>query len=356
MKVIFVVPNLSSGGAERVVSILSNSFVECGIKVDVLLLKDCTVSYSINEEVNIVHLDADLLTCSKIESFKLMRSYFKKEKRQNDKLVVIPFLDVCLKRALVAAWGLNIPIIASERNDPNQKGVSFVKKIKANIPYLLSQHCVFQTRGAQDYYCKSVRKKSSIIMNPLVMPRDVRWKGADSKCLVSVGRLEQQKNQHLLIDAFSKIHCDYPDYTLEIYGEGSLRDILQKRINELGLGESVCLCGNSSNIYGVLENAFLFVLPSNYEGMSNALIEALSIGMPVITTDHPCGGAKMLVQHGENGLLIPVNDEDAMVCAIKSILEDRKLALHISENSRRLKDVLSVEKISKMWMDILVRL
>jgi len=353
MKIIFVIPNLSSGGAERVISILADSFIEHGVDVDILLLKERKISYSISEKVNIVYLDMDLLSCSKITACKYMRKYFKKEKQKHKKIVVIPFLDVCLKRTLIASLGLNIPVIASERNDPNQKGTSFIKKIKSNIPYILATHCIFQTTGARNYYCRIVRNKSDIIMNPLSMASDIQWKGQKSRRIISVGRLEPQKNQMLLINAFSHIHKEFPDYKLEIYGEGSLRKQLQSRINELNLEDAVYLCGCSSDIYSIMENALLFVLSSDYEGLSNALIEALSTGMPVISTDHQCGGAGMLIKNGANGMLIPVNDEYAMFNAMKRIIEDEEFALSIAENARKIRKVLSVEKISNKWLDII---
>ena len=353
MKIIFVIPNLSAGGAERVITILANSFVERSIDVDILLLKNRETAYPISEKVNIVHLGMDLLFSSKLTACKMMRKYFRKEKQASEKLVLIPFLDVCLKRTLCASFGLNIPVIASERNDPNQKGTSFIKKIKSNIPYMLATHCIFQTTGARNYYCRIVRNKSDIIMNPLSMASDIQWKGQKSRRIISVGRLEPQKNQMLLINAFSHIHKEYPDYKLEIYGEGSLRKQLQSRINELNLKDAVYLCGCSSDIDSIMENALLFVLPSDYEGLSNALIEALSIGMPVISTDHQCGGAGMLIKNGANGMLIPVNDEYAMFNAMKRVIEDEKFALSIAENARKIRKVLSVEKISNKWFDII---
>ena len=353
MKVIFVVPNLGPGGAERVISILSNSFVENDIDVDIFLLRDNRISYQLSERVNIVYFNIDLLSCAARVSCRIMREYFKNQKRNNDKVIIIPFLDTCLKHVLVSSIGLKIPVIASERNDPYQKGTSLISRIKANIPYLLASCCVFQTKGAKEYYCGWVRRKGHIIMNPLIIGEDVEWQGQTSKHIVSVGRLEPQKNQLLLIDAFSHIHNEYPEYILEIYGEGTLREKLKQRIEALGLGEVVFLCGHSPDIQNVLVNAYLFVLPSDYEGMSNALIEALSIGMPVVTTDHPCGGARMLVDNGINGILVPVKHERAMICAVKNMLENQAFASQIGKEAYKVRELLSVQKITKEWLNVI---
>lgn len=355
MKIVFVIPDLGSGGAERVISILSDSFVKRELDVDVLLLQEHRVCYTVSDKVNIVYLGENLLTCSKKKACQIMRGYFKKQKEQYGKVIAVPFLDVSLKRVLVATFGLKIPIIASERNDPYQKGRGLVDRIKANLPYWLASHCVFQTPGAREYYGKTVQKKGSVIMNPLMMPGDISWKGQKSKRMVSVGRLEPQKNQMLLINAFAQIHKIYPEYTLDIYGEGSLRESLQQRIDELGLRDTVFLRGHSADIHAILEESLLFVLSSDYEGLSNALIEAMAVGMPVISTDHPCGGAKVLIQNNENGILVPVNDEFAIVLAMKQVIEDADLALALGKRARLVRELLSVDRVTTEWKTVFDR-
>lgn len=356
MKIIFVIPNLAHGGAERVISILSNSFVEKECDVDVVLLQDIQVSYQLSNKVNLIHFGKNLLTCKKKLAYNILRNYFKKQKRMYEKVVVIPFLDTCLKRTLLSVVGLNLPVIASERNDPYQKGSSIIARIKSNIPYMLASHCVFQTEDARDYYCSIVRKKSDVILNPLVMPNDVCWNGYESKRIVTVGRLEPQKNHSLLVDAFGFIHSEYPDYKLEIYGEGSLRESLQLQINSLGLANYVTLCGYTSDVFQILQDSLLFVMPSDYEGLSNALIEALAVGIPTISTDHPCGGARMVLKNGMNGVLIPVKDKNALVQAMKTIIENRQFAAMISENGYKIRERLSVQRIIHKWMDVIGRL
>lgn len=356
MKIIFIIPNLGAGGAERVISILSDSFLGKSMNVDVILLQDNTISYSISDKVDTVYFDMNLLSCSKKLSCKILRDYFKKQKREHGGVVVIPFLDTCLKRALLATAGLNIPVIACERNDPYQKGNTLIARLKANLPYLMASHCVFQTPGAGEYYYSRVQKKGDIIMNPLVMSDDIIWKGQASKRIVSVGRLEPQKNQLMLIDAFYKVHQEYPEYSLEIYGEGYMKEILQSKIDDLHLNQSVILRGHSPNIPAILEDSYMFVMSSDYEGLSNALIEALAVGMPVVTTDHPCGGAKMLIKDGINGILVPTGDADSMAIAMKRVIESSDFACQIGENAYHIRELLSVEQITNKWIDMIQKL
>ena len=112
-----------------------------------------------------------------------------------------------------------------------------------------------------------------------------------------------KKNQKILIEAFSKIEGAYPEYELIIYGEGSLRETLEKQVRDLGIEQKVKLPGNDANVLEKIRDAGIFVLSSNYEGMPNALIEAMALGIPSISTDCPCGGPKTLVQPYINGLL-----------------------------------------------------
>lgn len=353
MKIIFVIPNLGSGGAERVISILSTSFADEDINVDIILMHNKEVAYPISKKVNIIYFDMDLLSCPKRLSCKIMRDYFKKQKQEYKKVVVIPFLDTCLKRTVISVAGLNIPVIACERNDPYQKGTGVMDRMKANLPYLMASYSVFQTTGALEYYYNRVQKKSTVIMNPLAMSENIKWNGIKSKRIVSVGRLEPQKNQLMLLKSFYSVHKEHPEYILEIYGEGSMREILQEKIYELQLEKCVFLRGHSSDIPKILEESFLFVLSSDYEGMSNALIEALAVGMPVVTTDHPCGGARMLVKDGENGILVPTGDAYAMANAINKLIESKNLAYKMGEKAYQIRERLSVKQIADQWTNVI---
>ena len=170
------------------------------------------------------------------------------------------------------------------------------------------------------------------------------------KVIVNVGRIEGQKNQLLLIKSFEKIMDKFPDYKLIIYGEGSKKEELIKYINERKLNDRVVLAGQVDNIYDKIYDASLFVLSSDYEGMPNALIEAMCLGLPVISTDCPCGGPKMLIKDGVNGFLVPVNDENIMSETISRILADDKLRKELSINASKLKEMVSSNVVNQKWL------
>lgn len=354
MKVVFVLPNLAAGGAERVVTLLSREMVSRGTAVDIFLMLNGIVKYDVPDGVNVINMDGQLLT--RFKRIRQMRAYFKQEQQKNKSVVVIPFHDSCLNHALAAAVGLSIPVIACERNNPYVKGNSRRARLKANLPYKLASHCVFQTPEAQDYFWPSIQRKSSIIFNPLQIASSIRWSGFEGRRIVSVGRLEPQKNQAMLIEAFAQVHAHSPGYTLDIYGEGTLRGKLQELICSLGLENVVFLRGYSSRIHEELAQASLFVLSSDYEGMSNALIEALAIGTPVVSTDHPIGGARAVIRNGENGILTPVGDSSALAVAIMELLKDPERAERMSERAGKIRDDLDSRKITKDWLDMIFRL
>lgn len=351
MKVVFMLPNLGAGGAERVVTILSRAMIQRGISIDIVLMLTNTVQYQVPEGVRLVKLNT--YERSAKERLKRLRGYFCQEREQYDRMVVIPFQDNCLKYALVAAMGLKMPVIACERNDPYQKGRSGLSRFKANLPYALAKHCIFQTPDARDYYRMGVQNKSSVIVNPLVLPESLRWQGEDSRRIMSVGRLEPQKNQKILLEAFALIHAQHPEYTLEIYGEGALRQQLQAQIDGLGLQNAVSLRGYASDIHEKLTQCAMFVLPSDYEGMSNALMEALAIGVPTVTTDHPIGGARMLIENEVSGLMTPVGDAKALYYAMDRLLREPALARKLSENGMRVRQMLQVDTVVQQWLDVI---
>jgi glycosyltransferase involved in cell wall biosynthesis len=172
---------------------------------------------------------------------------------------------------------------------------------------------VFQTEDAAKYFEGIIKCDSKIIPNP-INPKFIKepYKGEREKNIVTVGRLESQKNQKMLIEAFGKIESKYPEYSLLIYGDGSKKEELQDLIKEKGLENKVILKGKIDDVENVIDKAKMFVLSSDYEGMPNALMEAMALGLPCISTDCPCGGPRYLMENGKSGLLVPVGNSDAM--------------------------------------------
>ena len=191
-------------------------------------------------------------------------------------------------------------------------------------------------------------KNSVIIPNPVTVACHA---SNTQPRIVSVGRLTPQKNQKLLIDAFKQICNSYPEHTLSIYGDGELKEKLSKMIVDYGIDNKVFLHGNIENVHEEISNSELFVLPSNYEGLSNALLEAMIIGLPCISTD--CAGSSEYIVDGKSGLLVPVNDRDALVTAMQKMLDNEELRQRCQKGAKNIIKRVDKDVVLKKWFEII---
>lgn len=264
--------------------------------------------------------------------------------------VIVGFWIHPLFYALPMKMISNLSIIYSARNDP-ATGYGKLARIMRCFVVRICDGCVFQTHDAMKYFSESIQRKSKVIFNPTYIKYD-DYPRPDSRrdVIVNVGRLSKQKNQALLIKAFAEVHKVYKAIKLEIYGEGELRDELQLLIDKLGLSEYVFLKGTTPNVIGKVYGAKLFVLSSDYEGMPNALIEAMCVGTPIISTDCPCGGPRELVGLANAGKLTKVGDLSEIVAAIMDSLAG-------NNKDAGLKNIcyyLSQDEIFSQWYDFLI--
>ena len=213
---------------------------------------------------------------------------------------------------------------------------------------------VFQTDEARDYFCKKIQDKSIVIANP-VDDRFLKTKyvGYKSTEFINVGRLNEQKNQILLIESFKDIIKKYPNYKLLIYGEGSLKNELSMYIKDNKLNNNVKLCGNVDDIENILKDKKGFILSSKYEGMPNALMEAMAVGLPCISTSCPCGGPKELIDGNKNGLLVENNNKEELTSSICRLIEDNNICRQLSKNARDKMQEYNCDKIVNKWFDFM---
>ena len=209
---------------------------------------------------------------------------------------------------------------------------------------------VFQTEEQRRYFSKDIQNKSVVIYNPIKDEfLNTNKTIQKENTIISVGRLVEQKNQKMLIEAFAKIAKEYPNYKLKIFGTGPLELKLKKQIEELNLADKIILCGVCDDIKNELEKSKIFVLSSDYEGMPNALIEAMAVGLPVISTNCPCGGPKELIENEKNGLLIEVGSIEELTKKMKYLIENQKKAEEMGENAEKIKYKLNSRNILKQW-------
>lgn len=352
MKITFCIPSLGSGGAERVVSVLANKFVENGYDVSVIMLSHLLCVYPLSDKVDVVSLDCD--EDGKLPFIKRYPVRLKKIRNAVKKLspdVVISFMSETNTDVCFALAGMNIPVIVSERNDPAIDPASRVKQWMRRFAYIKPTGFVFQTPDAKEYFSKRIQNKSRIILNPLADYLPEPYDGERENRIVAVGRLNKQKNFPMLIDAFSSFSAKHPEYVLEIYGEGVLEEKLKEYILEKGLSEKVILKGFCKDVHSHTVNAAMFVMSSDFEGMPNALLEAMAIGLACISTDCPCGGPRMLIEPYKNGILVPVNDSRKMLEAISFMAENPDKAEEMAKNAVEIRYRAHVDSIAEQWMN-----
>lgn len=354
MNIMFAIGSLSGGGAERVVARLATEFSRRGHCVTICMIAKNLIEYEIDSKVKTIYIEpiTSIYGIRYLERSLKFRKYVNKFNPD----IVISFTSGVSSFVLFALKGTRHRIIISERNNPYCDPVSTKLRRKRDKLYENADGLVFQTQEAKEYFSKSIQKKSAIIINPIGEDIPNPYNGEREALLVSVGRLEPQKNHKLLINAFVEINKQYPNYLLKIYGEGRLKMQLQEQIEQLNLQRSVFLMGYSNNVLSEIKKASAFILSSDYEGISNALIEAMALGIPVVSTDHPIGGAKLLIKNGENGMLTPVGDKDALIKSILKILSNRTFAKDISKRALYVRECASISSVANEWIDFIYKI
>lgn len=357
MKILFCLGSFSKGGAERVVSNLSNFLIEEN-QVKIISLTKTEMAYPLNENIEFEFLDKKEYKGIKENVFsKIVKNLkrllkIKKRIKEFSPDIIVSFLPEPCFLVLALKKQNHIPVIISVRNDPKKEYESNIYNKLMKKLYPKADGVVFQTEDAKKYFDGIITCETEVIPNPINQDFIIEpYDGERKKVIVSVGRLQEQKNHALLIDAFSKLPKKYEEYKLIIYGEGILRNELSKKIQDLNLQNRVLLPGISENIKEAIYNAAIFVLSSNYEGMPNALMEAMTMGIPVIATDCPCGGPKFLIRNNENGILINVNHVQELTEAMEKILSNKSFSNKLGKNASEIRNTLSPTKINNEWYE-----
>ena len=353
MNITFTVPAMKFGGAERVISILSNQWTKMGHNVNIIIVgEDPACAYPLDSIVNVVCLGGPKKRAITAH-IQLIRKIRKTILELKTDTTISFLIGTCAYTAL-ALLGKNIPLIYSERADPFVRKKRKSMRVFQALVNVFSKGMVFQTEGAKEFYSKKIQRQSVVILNPFdtdILPRyDIENR---KKEIVTMGRLESQKNHKLLIEAFALIADEFKDYKLKIYGDGILKEELQKQIDVLGLSGQVELMGAQKDILNKINKASLFVLSSDFEGLPNALIEAMCVGIPSVSTDCSPGGARELIKDGENGFIVPCNDAKSLADAMKKVLSDNELAQKISVEGKKIAKRMECDQIAKKWIDFI---
>lgn len=349
MKIVFFIGSLAGGGAERVISILANHYCERGWDVEIALLLKNEVGYQLDDKIKIVDLVGRRSSYFEnlFQWVRGIRKYLKVSRPDR----IVSFIGRINALVLLSTWGMKIPVVVSERNDPKHDGRGRLMLALCNWCYG-TRRCraiVHQTQYEESCFHRTLARKSYVIPNPI----EVKAKRAEVQRgrIVTAGRLIEQKNHAMLISAISVLVENFPEMCADIYGNGALQLSLQEQIDQKGLSETVHLRGNVGDLHQRMASADIFVMTSEFEGLSNALLEAMMLGLPCITTDYP--GADEAIQNGENGLIVPRGNVYELAGAIARILTDDKLRVRLSENALKTSNSYKKENVLVLWENVI---
>lgn len=356
-KIILLVSSMNSGGAERVASTLANAWVSRGDQVILMPTfsgrGECF--YQLSSGVRLVYL-ADLIKSNVRKWGKLWRRLFALRrfivKERPD--VIVSFLPNVNVAAIIASIGLAIPIIVCERTDPFVMPISRFWRLACCMAYPFADALMVQTQSVAHKYASTGCNLRRIRVVPNPVPKQMLnikrcWDDARVKRILSVGRLEDEKQFCILIKVFADLAQAHPDWTLRIVGEGSLRGNLQRQVSDLGLDARVELPGRTLNIQDEFMQADVFALTSKYEGFPNALLEAMALSLPCVAFDCSSGPREMSME-GQVALLVPLNDTHALKVALERLLVDEDL--RISLGAKACASVMtrfSLDKVLEDW-------
>lgn len=356
-KILFHLNCLEQGGAERVVSNLANQFIKENYEVLVTTQWQGEDEFQLDHRVRRIHVGLKEQDEGKnrISKVLLRIKYLRKCIKDENPDIVIAFAHKANYRALTAAIGLKVPVVISVRTDPAGHYDSLLDKIQIPLLFPRAAGCVFQTEGQRDFFPEYLQQKSRIILNPvndkyLNVPKPE----TREKTVVQSGRLVDFKNQPMLLQAFFQVHAKHPDYDLKIYGPDSFdgtKEILEGIIKENHAEDFIHLMGGSDELEKQLPKAAVYAFSSDWEGLPNALLEAMALGLPIVATDCPCGGPRTVITDGVNGLLVPIKDAQAMTEGINRLIEDRELAEKLGENARKISEKINGVSIIAQWRD-----
>lgn len=356
MKILFVSYLAGFGGLERMLINLANDMTEKKHNVHMVILGLNSIKYNLSQNID-YHFIADRSSSKAIcvvDRYIKLNKYIKEE--QPD--VIVSFMRQAAYLCTFMGENIARKTIYSERWDPyNHKIDLGFRKFIRRASYKRMGGIVFQSESARKSLNYKIKGHIEIIPNPVYVIDSIPTANIlNGRRIVTVGRLHEQKNHDLLIDAFAMLPDDKKEYTLEIYGEGPLRNELQHKIDALGLNDRVFLMGAFSDVHKRIASATIFVMSSDYEGMPNALLEAMALGLPCISTDYSPGSLHEFMTDGVNGLIVPCGDPIALANAMNRLLDDENLRRDIGNRAEEVQDKFSPDKIYDKWEHFFYRI
>lgn len=332
---------MGKGGSERVLSQLVPEMVKRGDEVSIYLLVNTKISYTLPSEVSVIFLRK-----SKHNIFNIFYWFKSIRKIAKNSNIIISFAYKINIIVFFSSFGLkNKKHIYSERTHPKYDGRSFFGMLLCNFVYRKIDRLVVQNETIQKSFQSKVQINSTIIPNPVGQVLDFKYQ-VNSNQIIAVGRLTIEKNFSLLVESFKLVIEQIPNLTLVIFGEGPMRLALEKLIENLDLSYNVKLPGITENIFQELSKSSIFVQTSLFEGQSNALLEAMVHGVPVVATYYD--GIDEIIDDSINGWIVNP-DPKSLAGLIIEVMSAKQLRINASIESKKIASNLNVSKIFQIW-------
>ena len=362
MHVGMLIGALSRGGAERVLLNIARDLRDKGNKITIVTQYKAEDEYEVPEGIERIVFgltDAEE-GGNRLKNIRLRLSKLSGIWREKKPDVILSFIGKNNFMAIRTGHKLGIPVVAAVRAVRDMEYYTPLMRFLADRYLGRAEAVVFQSRDNLLAFSGSVRKKALILKNPVEAGFFEKvYEGEREKRIVSVGRIDKEKNHRLLADAFMELSKEDPGsvegWTLEVFGEGDLRKELTGYVEEKGFGDRIFFRGKSTDVAESIKKAAVFVLPTNMEGYPNALIEAMILGLACISTDCPAGGPRELIAHDVNGLLTPVGNLGKMKENLQILLNNRQKREALGENAKKTAALYSPEKVLGEWEAVLTK-
>ncbi len=359
MRILLLIYSLAMGGAERVAVTLARHWTESGKKVTIVTFEPVDFDFYVlppGVERQVIRLFWPLNPSKNLaqkfgnwwRKFLMLRHGLLDLKPN----VVVSFMDVTNILAVASLCGSGVPVIVSERTDPRYHFIERKWGWLRRVLYPRAAAVVVQTEAVAGWAREFVpAEKVWVIPNPV---REMRGVGEKERrpVVAAMGRLDRQKGFDLLLRAWALVAGRYPGWRLWILGDGPERGNLEGLCAELGLLGQVDFLGRVADPEEVLSGCELFVLSSRYEGFPNALLEAMALGLPVVSFDCPSGPGE-IVRDGVDGYLVPLGDVGALAEAMGRLMGDEAGRRRMGERAREVRERFSLERIMGRWEELL---
>ncbi len=362
MKLLFCIKGLhnSSGGAERVLTNVVNGLSDRGYRIKILSYDAPGKSsfYNINSDVEWIQLGIGSTKSKATITHTIQRMISLRKRIQSlQPDLVVGFMHSMFIPLGAALYGTGIPVIASEHIVPEHYKTRKLEQFLLQMTPLFIKKFTCVSQQVKRLYPLHIRKKMIPIPNPVTVKTntraDVTGKEKYRKTLLSVGRLEDQKDHVTLIRAFKIISDEYPDWDLKIIGDGSLENRLKELARNLGLSDRIQIPGATKDISSEYLSAQLFVLPSLYESFGLTLVEAFAHGLPAIGFED-CPGVNTLIKPYYNGLLINPGHQRItnLADALHTLMSDEEQRVSLAKNALKMADEYTLDPVLDQWQEL----